>query len=158
MIPDNPVRFAQWAVARYARYHVEDAAQETLARVWERYGELSADGIEKLARDVAMQTRYAQEHPFSGAHPYTLAEHPVVALEINEALDAADDEGSDGGFSPRVEAALNKLSGPLRDAAVSVYAQGLTSTELAGMCGVTRGTITNRMAKAKKKLREELSA
>lgn len=150
------ITLATKAARKFARYHAEDAAQETLATAWERFGRLDAEAVVKVARDVCTNTRYASEHPLSGAHPRTLAEHPVVCLDIRGDLDAAPEAPPAFEWSPGVAKALGRLTDAQRDAVVAVHGQGLTMTEFAALLGVSKGAVSNRVAKAKRKLREEL--
>lgn len=153
----NPVHLATRAASKYARHHAEDAAQETLLRAWERYGRIDAEGVQTFVRDTSMQVRYAAEHPFTGAHPYTLVQHPVSTVSIDDELDTSASEAPEPfEWSPPVEAALGSLTDDQRDAVVAVHGQGLTMAEFGELLGVPKSTISSRVGKAKRKLRETL--
>lgn len=153
----NPVHLATKFAKSYSWRHQEDAAQETLVRAWERFGRLDAQGVRTVGQDTCMQVRYAAEHPFTGAHPYTLVQHPVSTVSIDDELDTSASEAPEPfEWSSGVEEALGRLTDAQRDAVVAVHGQGLTMTEYAALLGVSKGAVSNRVAKAKRKLREEL--
>ena len=142
----NPVHLATKIAKSYAWRHQEDAAQEILVRAWERFGRLDAQGVRTVGQDTCMQVRYAAEHPFTGAHPYTLVRHPVSTVSIDDELDTSASEAPKPfEWSPPVEAALGSLTDDQRDAVIAVHGQGLSVPEYADLAGLSQSTVRSRL-------------
>lgn len=134
-------------------HDVEDAFQATFLVLVRRAAAIQPRAplgpwMYGVARRVALRAgantarRRAREQPSSVASAITIASPDPVRREVLEALDAA----------------VERLPAPFRDAVVLCCLQGYSCAEAAARLGCAEGTIKSRIARAKKRLHRLLTA
>jgi RNA polymerase sigma-70 factor (ECF subfamily) len=148
-------RHAPWLLARLTRRCadpnlVDQAVQDTFLAIWRRptshrgTGAVAAwiwgIGIRRLIDQLRKQ-------------------RPVALSEFKEAVTvSAEDEVLAGIEHGGLESTLNTLSPELRAVVQATILDGLTSREAARLLGIPTGTVKTRLQRAKRQLRQTITA
>lgn len=129
------------AFTSYLNFHIVNACRELL-------GIRSGDNTKPLdnctSLDIPLNTEDGSEITLAG-----LIEDKNALQAYENALDGISDEQT----RKVLTAALDRLEKPLRDVVVLYYFEGLTQEAIAKQAGVSRECISQRKAKALRKLR-----
>ncbi len=131
----------------------EDATQETFMRSVQQFGQLKSDDalgawlrgiahhvcVDTIRRNEVRKTQHVDEVPAS-----TADQRPQVAVEAEEQ-------------QRRLLAMVHQLPEPLREVVLLHYYEELTYDQIANWIGVARSTVNERLSKARRLLRTELS-
>jgi RNA polymerase sigma-70 factor (ECF subfamily) len=133
----------------------EDLVQETFLRVWNRVGGFDAEHgaigpwLLAVARNRAIDyLRYRGRRPETGLE-LNESENPALFADLKSdplRLDTVR----------QVKTALEKLSGPQREAIELAYFEGMSQTEIAERLRQPLGTVKSWMRRALLQMREEL--
>ena len=123
----------------------EDAVQETFAAAWAKYDSFARRSSEKTWL-TAIAANTCRNMLKSAWRRHT------VGPEALESLSASDPDLPD----PTVTRAVLALPPALREVVVLHYYRGLKTGAIAAMLKLPRPTVSSRLARAKKKLRDEL--
>lgn len=134
----------------------EDLVQDTLLRAWRSLD--TFDGRHPRAWLLTI-LRNAEVNRHRRRRPDLLdnPDDPPEQLGL-EGHASAEDEVLARAFDAVVDAALAELSEPFRQAVLLVDADGLTYAEAAAVLGVPEGTVMSRLHRARKQVRDRLSA
>lgn len=82
----------------------------------------------------------------------------VLALETTPDLDVPPEDPLRDEYTDEMQRALNQLARPLRETLLLVVVAELTHQEAADLMGIPLGTVLSRVSRARKRLREILTA
>jgi len=123
----------------------EDAVQETFAAAWDKYDSFAGRSSEKTWL-TAIAANICRNMLRSAWHRHT------TGPEALESLSVVDPDMPD----PTVTRAVLALPAPLREVVVLHYYRELRVETIASMLRLPRPTVSSRLARAKKKLRNGL--
>jgi RNA polymerase sigma-70 factor (ECF subfamily) len=136
----------------------EDLVQDTLLRAWRSVDTFDGQHPRAWLLTILRHTeinRHRRRRP-------ELLDDPDVTLERTggdtEQHPSAEDLVVGRTFDAVVDAALRALPDKFRDVVVLVDVNGLTYSEAAGVLGVPEGTVMSRLHRARKRIRDRLTA
>ncbi|MEV7428890.1 SigE family RNA polymerase sigma factor [Nocardioides sp. NPDC092400] len=131
------------------RHRAEDLVQETLTKVYARWGGAIASPA-AYAQTTLTRTWISQQRRRS-TH-----ERPVAAVPEAQAARAARPAGTDGDLRLTLLAALDRLEPLDRAVVVLRYLDDASTEEVARLLGLTGGAVRKRLMRALRRLREHL--
>ncbi|MBQ8953251.1 MAG: RNA polymerase subunit sigma-70 [Clostridia bacterium] len=123
----------------------EDAVQETFAAAWAKYDSFAGRSSEKTWL-TAIAANVCRNMLKSAWHRHMAGPDGLESLSVS-GPDVRD---------PTVTRAVLALPTPLREVVVLHYYRGLRVETIASMLKLPRPTVSSRLARARKKLRNEL--
>lgn len=148
------------------RGDADDLVQEAIMRAWRSFSPSDASTYSKawlfvILRNVAFEWRRQSKRrvrlvPLMDAE-LTDREADYSGTAVPAPLVAADDAGFVKFVDERVTDALERLEAPMREVVMLSVAGGLSYREIAVVLDCPVGTVMSRMARARRRLREELA-
>lgn len=154
VLPELPVllRVARTLTAQSA--DAEDLVQDTLLRAWR-----GLDGFDGRHPRAWLLTvlRNTEINRHRRQRPQLLDDPDAPADRyLSLAAPSAEQVVLDRAFDAVVEAALLELPTAMRQAVLLVDADGLSYAEAAALLGVPEGTVTSRLHRARRRIRDRL--
>ena len=133
------------------RHEAEDLVQEAFRSAWKSRELFLADGSPR-AWLAAIVRRRAADH-WRRPHPPT-----VAGNEYNLEIEHNSDDPLRDELTDEMQQALSRLPEELKDTLLLVAVGELTHQEASEMLGIPLGTVLSRVSRARKRLRELLTA
>jgi len=133
------------------RHEAEDLVQDTFRSAW-KSRHLFQHGRGERAWLVTILRRRAADRWRRAPLP------TVLALETTPDLDVPPEDPLRDEYTDEMQRALNQLARPLRETLLLVVVAELTHQEAADLMGIPLGTVLSRVSRARKRLREILTA
>jgi RNA polymerase sigma-70 factor (ECF subfamily) len=130
-------------------HEAEDLVQEAFRSAWKSRNRYEA-GRGDRAWLAAILRRRIVDHWRKRPPPRTTGDAATLEIEI------AGYDPIEAGFTDEMQAALASLPDPLRESLLLVVVGELTHQETADLLEVPLGTVLSRVARARKRLREQL--
>ena len=153
VLPELPVLLRVAGTLTGQPADAEDVVQETLLRAWKHL-----DGFDGTHPRAWLLTvlRHAEINRNRRRRPQLLREPDSAERHLSVVEPSAEQVVVDRAFSALVEAALLELPEAMRVAVLLVDVDGLGYADAAAALGVPEGTLTSRLHRARKRIRDRL--
>jgi RNA polymerase sigma-70 factor (ECF subfamily) len=133
------------------RHQAEDLVQEAFRSAWKSRNLFQADGSPR-AWLAAILRRRAADHWRQPRAP------TVPGNEYNLEIERNDDDPHRDELTDEMQQALGRLPAELKETLLMVVVGELTHQEAAELLGIPLGTVLSRVSRARKRLRDLLTA
>ena len=133
------------------RHEAEDVVQEAFRSAWKSRQSFRADGGARAWLASILRRRVAD-------HWRRPRVRTVLGNERDLEVEQSDDDPTENELTDEMQRALGRLPDELRETLLLVVVAELTHQEAADVLSVPLGTVLSRVSRARKRLREYLSA